>query len=402
MATKKPAPTHRRSRNARKPRRQRTVRSSATETALAALAHEFRTPLTGILALSELLATADLPERERQWAAAVKSAAEHIAQLTTLVVDGAKAGSRKLALRAAPFRLRALVDEVAASLSARAQAKRLAADIGVAPDLPEVVTGDAVRLRAALENLIDNAVKFTEVGRVGLDVCVDKAARGRVRLRFTISDTGVGLSAREIKRLFRPFAQADGAGRFGGAGLGLVFVRRLAKAMGGDVTVESAPGHGSRFFLEVAVDVVCDAPASERTKSADRIAREAESLRLLCAEDNPYGRVVLNTILVELGHRVDFVGSGEAAVEAVERGGYDVVLMDITLPGVNGIEAARRIRALPGASARIPIIGISGRTAAREEAAAHAAGMNAYLAKPVSPSRLSEILRSLAQASTPA
>src|SRR3954447_16359097 len=158
--------------------RARQRRSGATETALAMLAHEIRTPLNGILAMSELIAAADLPERERQWAGHVKAAAEHLAALATLVVDGVRAEKRGLVLRNEPFRLQALAAELRATLEARAEEKGLAADVSIADDLPEVVIGDRVRLRAALENLIDNALKFTERGRVALSIKAPLAPRG--------------------------------------------------------------------------------------------------------------------------------------------------------------------------------------------------------------------------------
>jgi CheY-like chemotaxis protein len=386
-----------RTRKSRRPagRPRKAVSSEkAIEAALAAFAHEVRTPLTGILALSELLAASDLPARERGWAAAVKSAAEHLAQLTTLVVGGAKAATRVPALRREHIRPRALADALAATLTARAETKGLATEIRVAA-LPDLLVGDPVLLRAAVENLIDNAVKFTERGRVGLSVAAKPAARERVRLVFEVSDSGIGLSPAEIKRLFRPFAQADAriAGRFGGAGLGLVFVKRVAQAMHGTVTVDSKPGHGSTFRLSVVVErAAAPEGAAANASAAEPRAGRAGGLRILCAEDNPYGRVILNTILTELGHKVDFAASGTAAVEAVVRGGYDLVLMDLILPDVDGIEAARRIRALDGAVGRIPIVGISGRAAPGDEATARAAGMDAYVMKPVSPSRLAEVI----------
>ena len=379
-------------------RPRRATRPDAVETALAMLAHEIRTPLNGILALSELIAAADLPERERQWASSVKGAAEHLAALATLVVDGVRADKRGLVLREEPFRPRALAEAVGATLAARTEAKGLAAHVGITDNLPELVIGDRVRLRAALENLIDNAVKFTERGQVALVVTAAHAPRGRYKLSFTVADSGIGLSKTEIARLFRPFNQANAsvARRYGGSGLGLALVRRLAKAMGGDLTVQSRAGHGSTFRFAVTL---ATAPVGLSTGGAHEVAKRhagTRSLRVLCAEDNPYARVVLNTILVELGHRVDFAGTGEAAVAAVNRGGYDLVLMDITLPVMDGLAATRAIRALRGQAASVPIIGISGHSEAREEAAAMAAGMNAFLAKPVSPGALAQVVGRLA------
>src|SRR3954451_3222002 len=237
-------------------RPRRTPRAGAVETALAMLAHEIRTPLNGILALSELIAAADLPERERQWASLIKGASEHLAALATLVVDGVRAERRGLVLQPEPFRPRALAEAMAATLGARAAAKGLAVHVSIADDLPDLVFGDRVRLRAALENLIDNAVKFTERGRVTLAVSAAPASRRRHRLTFTVTDSGIGLTSKEIARLFRPFSQANiaVARRYGGSGLGLAFVRRLARQMGGTLAIDSRAGRGSSFHLTVVVE----------------------------------------------------------------------------------------------------------------------------------------------------
>jgi two-component system, sensor histidine kinase len=364
------------------------------EAALADIAHEIRTPLTGILSLGELLATSGLGERERGWATAIKTTAEHLALFTSLIVDAARADAKGLVLRRELIHPRRLAAAVAASLGARAEAKGLAAEADISSELPEAVIGDPLRLRAALENLVDNAVKFTERGSVRLDVTREKAARGRVRLVFTVSDSGIGLTATEIKRLFRPFAQANEriARRYGGAGLGLALVRRIAKAMDGDLAVASAPAGGSRFRLSVCVDEVAQAPATEDAGAAPRST--VRPLAILCVEDNPYGRVLLNTILTELGHRADFVATGAAAIDAVAQGRYDVVLMDVTLPDIDGVEATRRIRALDGDVGRMPIIGVSGRAQTADEARGRAAGMDGYLTKPLSPSALTQALAS--------
>jgi CheY-like chemotaxis protein/anti-sigma regulatory factor (Ser/Thr protein kinase) len=381
----------------RPPRRGPATRT--TEAALAAFAHDIRTSLTGILALGELLASSNLGERERRWAAGIKTSAEHLAALTTLAIDAAKADAGALTLQQQPFRPRRLIEALSDMLAARAESKGLTAEAKVAADLPEMLIGDAARLRAAVENLIDNAVKFTERGTVRLEARAARAGRGKIKLLFTVTDSGIGLTRTEIKRLFRPFTQAnaDIARRYGGAGLGLAVVKSLAKLMGGDLTVTSTPGRGASFRLAIVLPVAAADTAG--TTHAQQTRAPARRLTVLCAEDNPYGRVILNTILTELGHRADFVGSGEEAVDAVKRG-YDVVLMDVTLPGIDGLDATRRIRALADAASRTPIVGISGRTEIGDEAAARVAGMNSYLRKPISPSALSEAIAAVLSGAT--
>ncbi|MDO9062338.1 MAG: HAMP domain-containing sensor histidine kinase, partial [Bradyrhizobium sp.] len=199
------------------------------EAALAAFAHEVRTPLTGILAISDLLATSDLDERERRWVDTIKAGAEHLASLATLFVDAARSRGPGLGVRQDFFDLRALARSVGDSLAGRATAKGLKSRIEISEKLPAFVIGDPVRLRAALENLIDNAVKFTEAGGVGLTAKPMRGPKGKVSIAFAVSDSGIGLTLNEIKRLFRPFSQANVsiASRFGGAGLGLSSVKAL-------------------------------------------------------------------------------------------------------------------------------------------------------------------------------
>jgi len=393
MAKRKKAISKARKTGARRPKRPgRLPAARAMEAALAGIAHDIRTPLTGIVALAELLSASDLGSRERGWADAIKSGADHLAQIATLLVDAVRADAKGLVVRADVFSPRLLAESVGEALASRAGSKAVFAET-VIGDLPALVSGDALRLRTALENLADNAVKFTHAGSIRFGAAATKAARGRLRLSFTFTDTGIGLSPAEVKRLFKPFAQAneDVARRYGGAGLGLVFVRRIARAMGGDLTVTSKPGKGSTFTLTALVEPLEDAASGETaTRGGAR-----PSLTILCAEDNPYGRVVMNTVLKALGHRVDFVESGEAAVKAVASGGYDAVLMDVALPDIDGLEATRQIRALPEAARQVVVIGISGRDGPDDEKAARDAGMNFYLTKPVSPSKLAEALKLL-------
>jgi len=369
----------------------------AVELALAAFAHDIRTPLTGILAIGELLATSELSERERRWVATLRTTAEHLASLTTLVVDAARAEAKGLVLREDMFEPRRLAESAAALLTARATAKGLRSRVNIASDLPGWSRGDPLRLRAVLENLLDNAIKFTEQGAVALTVEAQPLSRERTRLIFSVSDSGIGISAVEVKRLFRPFEQASEsvANRFGGAGIGLSFVRRLARAMGGNLTLTSKAGHGSTFRLSVVVANVTKGASDNRGESRqlENVVLAEPALRILCVEDNPYGRVVMNTILTQLGYEADYVGTSDAALDAVARGVYGLVLMDVKLGGIDGLEATRRIRALSGTAGRTPIIGISADAELIDEAAARAAGMDAFLAKPVSPNRLASAIR---------
>jgi CheY-like chemotaxis protein len=372
-----------------KPRR-KPVESSRgmVETALAGFAHEVRTPLTGILAISSLLETSDLGARERRWVETIRTGAEHLAALATLYVDAAKSMTAQLPMREDFFDLRALARSAGDGLAGRATANGLQSKVTIADSLPVFVTGDAVRLRAALENLIDNAVKFTPSGSVALDVSAVSRNKNEMNVIFAVSDSGIGLSLAEIKRLFKPFSQAsiEVASRFGGAGLGLWSVKQLARAMGGDVSVTQRKGSGTVFTLTVRVGV----PREERQTSSVQPPPYPGALKILSVEDNPFGRVVLNTVLGELGHKIEFVGQGELAPERVARGDFDVVLMDMVLPGIDGVETIRRLRALGAVGERIGIIGVSGRE--QDETKARAAGADAFLMKPVSPRALAAAL----------
>jgi CheY-like chemotaxis protein/nitrogen-specific signal transduction histidine kinase len=377
---------------ARGKRKAAAATSGMVETALAAFAHEVRTPLTGILAISNLLATSDLDERERRWVDTIKAGAEHLASLATLFVDAARSGGPGLSIRQDFFDLRTLARNAGDSLTGRAAAKGLASSVELANKLPAFAVGDPVRLRAALENLIDNAVKFTERGSVALQVTPLRSSKGKVAVAFAVSDSGIGLTLGEIKRLFRPFSQANVsiASRFGGAGLGLSSVRQLARAMGGDIAVTQRRGGGTTFTLSVVMSAAEAVAATAHGAEGGAPNGSSPSLRLLSVEDNPFGRVVLNAILAELGHHAEFIGQGEAAPERLEQGRFDAVLMDMVLPGINGVEAIRRIRALQGPLGRIPVIGISGRS--EDEAASRAAGADIFLVKPVSPRALATAL----------
>ena len=219
-----------------------------------------------------------------------------------------------------------------------------------------------------------------------------RGAKGKIDVAFAISDSGIGLSLKEIKRLFRPFSQANVsiASRFGGAGLGLSSVKQLARAMGGDIVVDAAARRRDHIHVDGVADPRQGFESGRSGWTPTISPDQAQGLRVLSVEDNPFGRVVLNAVLTELGHQAEFIGRGEAATERIAQGGFDAVLMDMVLPGINGIEAIRRIRALGPPLGRIAIIGVSGR--GDDEAASRAAGADAFLVKPVSPRALATAL----------
>ena len=270
------------------------------EAALAAFAHEVRTPLTGILAISDLLATSDLDERERRWVDTIKAGAEHLASLATLFVDAARSGNAGIGVRHDLFDLRVLARSAGDSLAGRAAAKGLRSSVDISEKLPALVVGDPVRLRAALENLIDNAVKFTEQGGVVLAVSATRGVKGKIGVAFAVSDSGIGLTLKEIKRLFRPFSQANVsiASRFGGAGLGLSSVKQLARAMGGDIVIAQRRGGGTTFTLTVTLARAKAAKAASSGADADlpsdpataapRSQRRGQSVRPRRAQRDPH------------------------------------------------------------------------------------------------------------------
>jgi len=306
--------------------------------------------------------------------------------------EAARSGRSGFTLREEFFDLRAFARSVGDSLAGRATAKGLQSRIEISEKLPAFVIGDPVRLRAALENLIDNAVKFTEQGGVALAVKPISGPGDKIGVAFAISDSGIGLTLKEIRRLFRPFSQANVniAARFGGAGLGLSSVKQLARAMGGDIVVASRRGGGTTFILTVSLRRAEASKSATSGLATDVSSDHPRALRVLGVEDNPFGRVVLNAVLTELGHQAEFIGQGEAAPERLAQGDFDAVLMDMVLPGISGIEAIRRIRALGSPLGRIAIIGVSGR--GEDEAASRAAGADAFLVKPVSPRALATAL----------
>jgi signal transduction histidine kinase/CheY-like chemotaxis protein/sugar lactone lactonase YvrE len=365
---------------------------------LATLGHEVRTPMTGVLGMSELLLGTRLDERQRGYTESIRRAGNHLLRLVNDALDLARIEAGKLELDAQPFVLRALLAEVVALQAPVAQQKGLRFVQQVGADVPAALLGDALRIKQVLLNLVGNAIKFTEHGEVGLAVATTAAACGGVR--FVVSDTGPGLDEEQQARLFQRFEQAEGTrttARYGGSGLGLAISQELAAAMGGRIEVDSTPGAGARFTLELplpAADAVV--PVASVAVPAPGTAR---ALQLLLVEDDPTVAEVIVGLLQAQGHRVVHAAHGLAALGAVAGADFDVALLDLDLPGMDGLALARALRA-QGFDA--PLLAVTARADAEAEPQALAAGFDGFLRKPLTGAMLAEAIEQAAAAALPA
>ncbi len=348
--------------------------SQAKTRFLATLGHEVRTPMTGVLGMTELLLGTPLEARQRDYAESIRNAGQHLLRLVNDTLDLARIEADKLQLEAIPFDLRALLQEVCRMLAPLAQAKGLQFNCDVGDDLPHGVRGDAHRVRQILLNLGSNAIKFTEHGGVTLRATA-LPAHG---VRIEVADTGPGLDAAQQLRLFQRFEQADGArtaARYGGSGLGLAICRELAIAMGGTIGVDSVPGHGACFHVELPLPVA--EPATART---DEARERPAAHRILLVEDDPVVADAVRGLLEAQGHFVGHAPHGLAALSALQTMRHDLAFVDLDLPGIDGFALARLLREQGHA---LPLIAITARADKDAEALALAAGMDGFLRKPV-------------------
>ncbi len=363
---------------------------------LAMLSHEIRTPMTGIMGLTRLLLDSRLSPRQLDHVRTVHESGEALLTLLDDVLDMTKLEVGRLQIEQAPFEPRAVLDGVVRLMRGRAEEKGLTLVVEVDPNLPHRLVGDAMRLRQVLTNLLANALKFTDSGSVRVRVGVEPMPDGRLRLGAMVSDTGIGISEEARRKLFKAFAQADAsvARRFGGSGLGLSISRGLIQAMGGELSFRSSPGEGSDFWFTVPVDLASDQTPAQATEPAR--AGDQHPLSVLVVDDVAANRKVLAAFLQRSGHAVAEVDGGEAAVAAVSAGSYDLVLMDLRMPGIDGLEATRRIRALADpVRAQVPVLATTAGLDAPEPAAARAAGLNGWLRKPIRPEDLAAALAGL-------
>ena len=362
---------------------------------LATVGHEVRTPLNGILGMARLLLDTPLDVKQRTFAETVVSSGELLLGLVNDILDFSRMEADGLALESVPFDVSDLLDELRLMMAPRAAEKGLILGCRFDPSVPPFVAGDPLRLRQILLNLVGNAIKFTERGSVTMAVePIDTLPDGRVVLRFTVSDTGIGIPEAARAGLFTEFWQADSSitRRFGGTGLGLAICKRLVTLMGGDIGYDSQgsdgqSGDGSSFWFMIALPPAEPPHEEEMAEVEQHIA-----CHVLLVDDNPVNRQVAGGLLERHGHRVTAVEDGPAAIEAMGWGGFHLVLLDMHMPGMDGLETARRIRALGGAAAVTPLWLLTANPSESDGRLWRDAGLNGCLAKPF---RVEDVLRLL-------
>ena len=363
--------------------------------------------MNGVIGMTSLLLESPLEGEQREVVESIRVSGETLLAIVNDVLDFAKIEAGKLDLELVPFELQPLIEEALDLVSSAAAQKDLDLLHRIEDGGPERLIGDVTRIRQILVNLLDNAVKFTDSGEVALTSSLRRVSEERYEAHFAVADTGIGIPSDKLDRLFRRFSQVDGSmtRKYGGTGLGLVICKRLSELMGGRVWVESTAGEGSTFHVTLPVKAAAlparaESPIGPRERlrpgGAEKEPARQRPLRVLVAEDNPVNQLVALRTLERLGHRADSVANGLEAVEALSRQSYDVVLMDLQMPEMDGLEATRTLRREHRGELRPHIIGLTAGAMTDDRERCLAVGMDDYLSKPFKIDELQGALQGVA------
>jgi CheY-like chemotaxis protein/nitrogen-specific signal transduction histidine kinase len=374
--------------------------SRAKSAFVSRMSHELRTPMNAILGFSQLLEEEELKPEQKDFVLEINRAGVHLLELINQVLDLAKIEAGSMTLENIPFDPTQMVEQVATLIGEQARARELELRLEVSPDLPGQILGDPTRLRQVLINLAGNALKFTHQG--GIDLRVALVEEGN-RIEYSVRDSGIGMDAETLARLFRPFSQADESvtRKFGGTGLGLSIARDLVRAMGGEIHVESESGQGSRFWFSLpavrAAEEFADnhsaglasAPITEPVPLSENAGGTSEPSELaghvLLVEDNNINQIIASRMLERLGLTHEIANNGREALEKIQAHTYDLILMDVQMPEMDGMDATRALRAweIENARPRLPVIAMTANALSGDRSDCLASGMDDHLAKPV-------------------